>query len=76
MQDWSIYSNYKSKYKDSLANKFTLAINTDGIKFADKSSLSLWPVFLTINDLKIEERYSFENIIVAGNENSYFLNYI
>ena len=68
IHDGKIYSQFKEKHKEAIANKlvFSLSINTDGIKFADKSSLSLWPVFLTINELKLEERYSFENVIVAG----------
>jgi hypothetical protein len=77
IHDGKIYSQFKEKHKEAIANKlvFSLSINTDGIKFADKSSLSLWPVFLTINELKLEERYSFENVIVAGIKYLYSLIY-
>lgn len=48
-------------------NGFTLSLNTDGANPSNKSSISLWPVFLTVNEIPIEERYCIENVIVASN---------
>jgi hypothetical protein len=47
-------------------NVITLTINTDGISPCSKSKLKIWPVFLVINELPIETRYSLENVILAG----------
>lgn len=41
-------------------------INTDGIALCNKSNLTLWPVFLCINEIEIEKRFAIENVIVAG----------
>jgi hypothetical protein len=50
---------------------FTFTINTDGISMCDKSKLDIWPVYLVINEIKAEYRYSIENVVIAGN--SWFL---
>lgn len=54
--------------RDSLINKssFTLTINTDGVQLCEKSNMSIWPVFIVINELPLCERYCIENTIVAG----------
>ncbi len=46
---------------------FSFLMNTDGISFADKSNLQIWPIFLVINELPLNERFSIENVILAGN---------
>ena len=51
------------KKKESL----TFLINTDGASICKKSSLTLWPVYLVINELPIHIRFSLENVILAGN---------
>jgi hypothetical protein len=45
---------------------FTFSLNTDGISPANKSNLTIWPIFLVINELPIESRYSIDNTILAG----------
>ncbi len=45
---------------------FTFIMNTDGIALAEKSNLSLWPIFLAINEIPVEERFCIDNMIVAG----------
>ena len=47
-------------------NGFTMSISTDGCNPSDKSKISLWPVYLTINEIPIGQRYCLENIIIAG----------
>ena len=68
-KDFSLYRNFlKSKF-GSLINKreaFTLLLNTDGISLCDKSNLSLWPVFIVINELDKNIRFCVENVIIAG----------
>ncbi len=45
---------------------FSFLINTDGISFCKKSKLAIWPVFLVINELPLDIRYSIDNVIIAG----------
>ena len=45
---------------------FTLLVNTDGIQISLKSTLSIWPVYIVINDLPKSRRFKFQNIIIAG----------
>lgn len=47
---------------------FTLLLNTDGISICKKSKLSIWPIYLCINEIPIQYRYCIENVIVAGNK--------
>jgi len=67
--DGEIYRNFlktNEGQKVLNGNGFTFSINTDGCNPSDKSNISLWPVFLTINEVKIGERYCPDNIIIAG----------
>ena len=50
--------------KNQLA--FSFLLNTDGISPMNKSKLTIWPVFLVINELPIESRYCIDNIIPNG----------
>lgn len=45
---------------------FSFLLNTDGISPMDRSKLTIWPVFLVINELPIESRFCIDNIILAG----------
>lgn len=45
---------------------FTFSINTDGISPMNKSNLTIWPVFLVINELPLESRFAIDNTILAG----------
>ena len=45
---------------------FTFLINTDGISHYASSNLQIWPIYLAINELPLEKRYSVENVILAG----------
>lgn len=45
---------------------FTLLINTDGISLSTKSNITIWPIYLCINELPVNIRFSIENIVVAG----------
>ena len=45
---------------------FSFTINTDGISLCKKSKLTIWPVYLVVNELSIDKRFSIENTIIAG----------
>lgn len=67
--DGSIYQEFLHSAQGKCVldgNGFTFSLNTDGANPSDKSSISLWPVFLVINEIPLEERYCIENIIIAG----------
>ena len=71
--DGAIYQNLlKSTNGDSFRNKesLTLLLNTDGISRSIKSSQTIWPIFLVINELSSQNRFCIDNVIVAGTYNS------
>lgn len=45
---------------------FTFILNTDGASICKKSKLTIWPVYLVINKLPDDMKYSLENIILVG----------
>ena len=49
-----------------LKQAYTFLINTDGIAISEKSNLTIWPVYLVINELPYEKRYCIDNVIVAS----------
>ena len=62
--DGDTYKNFRESINNEMALSFTM--NSDGIDFGTSSSLALWPVFLSINEIPLKKRFSFENTIVAG----------
>jgi hypothetical protein len=63
--DGKIYKKYRTSIQQS-PNAYSLTINTDGVNLCDKSKLSIWPVYLVINELDSEERFYIYNTIIAG----------
>ncbi len=59
-----INSEHGNEFKNQTA--FSFILNTDGISPMKKSKLTIWPVFLVINELPIESRFCIDNIILAG----------
>jgi hypothetical protein len=47
-------------------NALTFTINTDGISIFNKSNITIWPVYLVINELPVGKRYLIDNVILAG----------
>jgi hypothetical protein len=45
---------------------FTFLLNTDGVSICEKSNLTIWPVFLVINEIELQKRFCVDNIILAG----------
>ena len=65
----NIYRDFlKTQNGEFLKNKqgFTFILNTDGVQISLKSTLSIWPVYLVINELPKHERFKFHNILIAG----------
>ena len=50
----------------STKNAYTFTLNTDGIAVSFKSNLTIWPIYLVINEIPLEQRYCIDNIIIAG----------
>ena len=44
----------------------TFSINTDGVSAFKSSNRTLWPIFITFNELPLNERYLAENVILTG----------
>jgi hypothetical protein len=63
---------YKDVYKSDFGylfeqnEAFTFSINTDGASICDLSNITLWPIFLVINEIPLEKRFCLDNVIVAG----------
>jgi hypothetical protein len=47
-------------------NNLSLIFNTDGIPLYKSSKVSLWPIFLAINELPPQERFAVKNMILWG----------
>jgi len=68
--DGEIYKNLLKSEDGDLCKEqeaFSFTINTDGCSFTNKSKLTLWPVYLVINELPLDIRFSIDNVIIAGN---------
>ena len=77
--DGSIYKKLlesENGYLFASKKAFTFSLNTDGISPYKKSKLTIWPVFLVINELPLEVRFSIDNTILAGNFFSLILIYL
>jgi hypothetical protein len=67
IKDGKIYQDFKNTFRtDQFEKVFSFLINTDGISICDKSKISIWPVYLVINELPKEERFHINNIIIAA----------
>lgn len=61
--DGTLYEEIVNKEQTKF---FTFLLNTDGVELCEKSNLSIWPFFLVINELPLEIRFNFDNVIIAG----------
>lgn len=65
--DGSIYQNFLADQKNRRPEEiYTFLLNSDGIKVCNKSELSIWPVYLAINEIPLQYRFCVDNVIVAG----------
>ncbi len=56
------------KHKDFLSKRgnVSLTLNTDGVALFKSSNISLWPIWVTINELPPHVRFNKSNLILAG----------
>ena len=47
-------------------NNFSLIFNTDGVPLYTSSGISIWPVYLVINELPPNQRFSKKNMVLWG----------
>ena len=47
-------------------NFITLTMNIDGVCPNRDSTLSIWPIFLVINEIRRSKRFALENLVIAG----------
>ncbi|CAF0766894.1 unnamed protein product [Brachionus calyciflorus] len=68
--DGNIYKEYRKNlvYNNNqlIEKNYSFILNTDGIELSQKSTISIWPVYLAINELPIQNRYFIDNILIAG----------
>jgi hypothetical protein len=64
MYNWFFRNEIKDDY--DLKTVFTFTLNTDGISPSDKSNLTIWPVYLVINELPKNIRFCYDHVILAG----------
>jgi hypothetical protein len=62
--DGSVYKNICDFLK--FKNHFSLCLYADGMKLFDSSKKSVWPIFLTFNELPYKARTKIENMILLG----------
>ena len=64
--DGTLYKRFLAETAGLHHKALSFTINTDGVRLSDKSDIALWPVFLALNELPINKRFSFNNMIIAG----------
>ncbi len=67
--DGELYKSVLASVDGHLFKKkqaFSFSMNTDGVSLSKSSKLSMWPVFLTINEVPLFKRYSIDHVILAG----------
>ena len=69
IHDANYYQKFRIDVESSginFENVYSFCFNTDGISLADKSNLSIWPFFININEINLNERYHIGNTIICG----------
>ena len=65
IKDGEIYRDFIET--ECLGTNLTFTIFTDGISVSNKSSITVWPIILAINELPKEKRFCIDQLIIAGN---------
>lgn len=66
MFDGNIYKECTASGFLSNPNNISFAMFFDGLAVYKKSKLQLWPIYLSINELRYKDRTKKENILIAG----------
>jgi hypothetical protein len=64
--DGKIYQSQISAGKLGQKNQISFSFNTDGISPFQSSTVTIWPIYLVINELPIHIRFKMENVILLG----------
>ncbi|XP_071478605.1 uncharacterized protein [Diadema antillarum] len=64
--DGSIYKNLFQGGILNSPNNISFAMNTDGVSIFKSSKVSMWPVYLLINELPLSDRKARENTLFYG----------
>lgn len=62
-------TNYREAFRKGFLsdpNSISFSLNTDGVQIFKSSMVSMWPVYMLINELPLSERKLKENIIYYG----------
>jgi hypothetical protein len=62
--DGNIYKNFMNS-KSNRNNNYTFICNTDGISKCSKSQLTIWLIYLAINEIPEGERFCLENVVIG-----------
>ena len=66
-KDGSLYQEFLKNFDNSrIEFIYTFCLNTDGISLCSKSNLTIWPVYLTINEIDKKCRFSPDLVLLAG----------
>lgn len=63
--DGSVYKSLPERFLSN-RNNVTFSWNSDGVPLFKSSKFNIWPFYLVINELSFKERFSKDNVIVAG----------
>lgn len=66
ISDGRIYKKVIREEQKYCENVFTFSISTDGVSLCEKSSLGIWPIYLVLNEIPLNQRFCLENVVVAG----------
>ena len=64
--DGRLYRSLVSKGILSSENNISFIFNTDGVPVFKSSKVSIWPLYLIINELPYKKRFARENMLFAG----------
>ena len=64
--DGGLYRSLVSKGILSSGNNISFIFNTDGVPVFKSSKVSIWPLYLIINELPYNKRFTRENMLFAG----------
>ena len=66
MYDGRIYKKLVQKGILQSENNFSFIFNTDGVPIFKLSKVSIWPIYLIINELPYKKRMATENMLSSG----------
>ena len=74
IKDGLAYQRILSSVHGALIKKneaFTFTMNTDGVTISEEENLTIWPVYLAINEIDVQSRFCLENMVIVGKRNTF-----